>query len=304
MSDIVVIQKSLLPKIWKDKRVSRTIDFSQKQCVAHVLCLGAGVQSSTIAEMSLNDDLPPFDFAIFADTKNEPPWVYEQVQYLSDKLPVIIVEKPDGGLVFNTKSGYGRFVSMPFYTKDEFGNVGRLKRQCTSEYKIEVINDYLRDWLIERGYGKVASDGSRRIGKEFYIESWFGISYDEIERLKDRSTAWEKDIYPLIDKRITREECIKYLKARGLPVPGKSSCIVCAFHDDNYWLDLSVNHPDVFEEACDFDNWIRSDEARQRLTSGLKSDVYLHKSCQPLREVDFSHTPSEWPLFCSAHCMT
>lgn len=300
---MIIVQNSLLPTV-KNKTVLRVRDFSSKKRVARVLHLGAGRQSSTIAEMSANGDLPPIDFAIFADTKNEPEWVYEQVDYLKTRLPVVVVEKSAGGIVHDIKYGHGRFASMPFFTKDETGNVGRLKRQCTSEYKIQVINDYLRDWLIERSHGKVASDGSRRISRRVYIESWFGISWDEIQRLNDRSGPWQRDVYPLVDRRMGLEQCLAYLVSHGHPVPGKSSCKVCAFHDDDYWLNLKINHPAEFVEACDFDDWIRSPEAAERLTLGLKADVYLHRSCIPLREVDFEAQPPTPPMFCGAHCMT
>lgn len=296
-----ITQAPLLPGT-KPKRVLHLRNFDQEKRVARVLHLGAGRQSSTLAEMSASGDLSPIDFAIFADTGNEPDWVYGQVDYLAGRVPVVRVS--GGNIVEDAKSGSGRFASMPFYTKDAGGNVGRLRRQCTSEYKIKVIRDYLRDWLIEHDYGKVASDGSRRIDAGVYIESWFGISYDEIERLKNRATAWEQDIYPLIDKRMSVRDCLDYLQSHGLPVPGRSSCLVCAFHDDGYWLDLATDRPDLFEEACQFDDWIRSPEAAQRLTVGLRGDVFLHKSCIPLRQVDFAEQPIALPMFCGAHCMT
>lgn len=298
-----IIQTTLLPDK-KDKVVFRQHNFTKKKRVARILHLGAGRQSSCIAEMSADGVLPPIDFAIFADTKNEPPWVYDQVDYLSTRMPVVVVERSSGGILEDTKNGIGQFASMPFYTKDDNGNVGRLKRQCTSEYKIEVINDYLRDYFIERGYGKIAKDGSRRISRDVYVESWFGISFDEIERLKDRATSWQKDVYPLIDRRMSVSDCLQYLETNGHPIPQKSSCIICAFHDDDYWLDLAENHPEVFAVACEFDDWLRSDEATKRITVGLKSDVYLHRSCVPLREVDFASQPPVLPMFCSAHCMT
>lgn len=296
----------------KSKQVLKKTDFSKKRCVMRLLHLGGGVQSSTIAEMSIEGDLPHLDLAIFADTGDEPSWVYDQISYLSQRLssvstPLIILKKSELGLVGDAQKGHGRFASMPFYTKDSAGNIGRLKRQCTSEYKIEVINDYLRDWFIEQTLGKIAKNGSRRINRGIYIESLFGISYDEIERLKDRSTEWQKDIYPLVDKKTTREACEEYLKSKSLPVPKKSSCRVCAFHDDEYWLDLSVNHPSDFEHACDFDDWIRSDDAKLRLTMGLIAPVYLHRSCVPLRDINFVKLLSKErpvPMFCGAHCMT
>ncbi len=298
-----IVQNSLLPGV-KNKTVLRVRDFSKKECIARVLHLGAGRQSSTIAEMTVNGDLPPLDFAIFANTKNEPGWVYDQVEYLKSRLSVVIVEKSENGIVWDTKFGNGRFASMPFFTKDAIGNVGRLRRQCTKEYKIDPINSYLLDWLIERGYGFIAQDGSRRILKDIYIESWFGISYDEIQRLKDRAGPWQRDIYPLIDKKMSLKMCLNYLRENDHPVPGKSSCKICAFHDDKYWQELKDDHPGYFGDACDFDEWIRGPEGAKRLTLNLKSDCFLHRSCVPLREIDFENQPLAIPMFCEADCFT
>lgn len=57
--------------------------------VMHVLSLGAGLQSSTIAEMMVNGDYPIADMFIFADTDNEPPWVYGQLHHLQKRLATI-----------------------------------------------------------------------------------------------------------------------------------------------------------------------------------------------------------------------
>jgi hypothetical protein len=71
-----------------------------------ILSLGAGVQSTTIALMSLRGELPaqfaPPTAAIFADTGYEPANVYSHLQWLIDtlspKLPVHVVRamRPDG----------------------------------------------------------------------------------------------------------------------------------------------------------------------------------------------------------------
>ena len=46
-----------------------------------VLSLGAGVQSSTVALMIEYGELPMVDCAIFADTQNEPKYVYDSCAY-------------------------------------------------------------------------------------------------------------------------------------------------------------------------------------------------------------------------------
>ncbi len=47
-----------------------------------VLSLGAGEQSSAIFLLAATDEIPALDYAIFADTGEEPAWVYDQVKEL------------------------------------------------------------------------------------------------------------------------------------------------------------------------------------------------------------------------------
>jgi hypothetical protein len=49
-----------------------------------ILSLGAGVQSSALALMIEQGELPPIDAAIFADVKGEPKKVYEWLEYLKN----------------------------------------------------------------------------------------------------------------------------------------------------------------------------------------------------------------------------
>ena len=62
--------------------------------------------------------------------------------------------------------------------------------------------------------------------------------------------------------------------------------ITCPYHDDRYWVDLEQRSPDEFEAACQFDETIR-------LLPGVKGECFLHSSCIPLRDIDFSRTRSE-----------
>jgi hypothetical protein len=64
------------------------------------------------------------------------------------------------------------------------------------------------------------------------------------------------------------------------------SQITCPFHDDNYWRELREQSPDEFEEACRFDETIRH-------LPGVRGECFLHSSCVPLRDIDFSRTRGE-----------
>lgn len=62
-----------------------------------VLSLGAGVQSTALALMASNGDMPPLDFAVFADTGWEPQSVYDHLSWLREELafPVHVTSAGD-----------------------------------------------------------------------------------------------------------------------------------------------------------------------------------------------------------------
>jgi len=272
-----------------------TKDFSTRKLVGRVLHLGAGRQSSTIAEMIVEGDLPTVDLVVFADTGDEPPWVYLQVAYLAKRLSSVNIPlhiaRATGEYVSITDAAQSgkRSASFPLYMGTPGKKSGMLRRQCTNEWKIIPANSVVLDWMLSQGHAKRRSgDGRRRVDRKVYIEQWFGISTDESIRAKERGPKWQKFVYPLIDLMFSTDACFEYLLSKGLPIPKKSSCIVCPYHDDEYWLDLKNNHSELFGHACLFDSWLRSESAGLSVTTGrLKKDAYLHSSCLPLSDVPF-----------------
>lgn len=260
--------------------------------VASFLHLGAGRQSSALAEMMVTGDLPPVDHVIFADTGDEPEYVYAQVEYLKGRLagvgiPLTIVKKDGLGMVDAIKMEFGRFVTMPLYTKDPItGATAILRRQCTNEFKIVPSQDFVLEWMLEHNFAKLDKAGRRRVNRNVLVSDIYGISSDEKYRGARRGASWQNAVYPLIDPlNMTAQDCIRWLMKHGLRVPGKSSCRVCPYHEDEYWQTMSQSHPGDFEAACSFDDYIRT--AASRLSGKMRGKCYLHKSCKALREIDF-----------------
>ena len=64
---------------------------------AHIISLGAGVQSSTMALMAVHGEITPMpDYAIFADTQDEPASVYKWLDWLESKLTFPLVRVTRG----------------------------------------------------------------------------------------------------------------------------------------------------------------------------------------------------------------
>lgn len=269
------------------------------------LSLGAGVQSSTLAEMIAEGELTGVDVVLFADTGDEPAHVYEQVSYLRGRLatvdvPLYIVSA--GDMVDDLYTGSrGRFAALPLFTKqltkvEGFGRsaetyqVGRLRRQCTSEYKIEPLEKWIRQELHRRGLARRSKSGAITPKPGVRAQTILGISWDEIARMKPAQTTWIDHTWPLIDRRMTRANCITWLQTRGLRVPEKSSCKRCPYHDKAYFRRMRDETPDDWREVVQFDRDLRN--GRLRLSVTVRGDVYLARECIPLDKVDLS-TPED-----------
>lgn len=248
-----------------------------------VLSLGAGVQSSTLLLMACKGEMEKPDVAIFADTGWESKATYNHLSWLkveADRhgIPVIIVQERnirDDSL--NATELNKGFYFMPLYL-DKGGLLLMGKRQCTNRYKLQPIFHKIRELL----------DVSRRARiKEGAVEMWIGISLDEAQRMSLSHSKWLGKRYPLVERMMSRNDCIKWLyeNYNGISV-AKSSCIGCPYHGNREWQEIYAN-PDEWADAILVDETIRH---------GSKTTVaytqYLHRSFKPLREIDL-RTPED-----------
>lgn len=257
--------------------------------VATYLSFGAGLQSSALAAMSALGlrGAPKADFAVFADTQAEPPWVYEHLVIMTEWLkkydiPVIIASA--GNLAEDqlsrstTDSNDQRFASAPFWTTGGDGKAVPGRRQCTREYKIDVIEQAVRKHL---GY-------IPRQRVKHAVTALIGISWDERQRTRISQTPWVTNKYPLVEGMISVAGCQSVLREVGLPIPQKSACWFCPYHNDRFWVDLKTDHPELFAKVCEFDDAIRDQGVR-----GMKNLNYVHRSLTPLKMVEFKPSADE-----------
>ena len=249
------------------------------------LSVGCGVQSGTLTEMIVKGDAPRIDVAIFADTGDEPDYVYEYKEYLTKRLASVGVDlvTVKTGHIIDDLYKNKRFASMPVYTRID--NVkSMMRRQCTREYKIAPIEKAMKAMLVEKGLARYSKSKAVLVNKGVTVEAWMGLSLDEIQRLKPSQTKWINNRWVLVEKRMTRLDCINYLNSKNLPVPKKSSCRVCPFHNNEYWRYLKTERPDDWQHVVQVDNDLRNNTIQ--IHASLKGDVYLHKDAIPLEQVD------------------
>lgn len=243
----------------------------------NIISLGAGVQSSTMALMAACGEITPMpDCAIFADTGAEPAGVYKWLDWLETQLPfpVYRIMHKDGLRENIIQSIAGaRFAGAPFFTESDGSTGGMLRRQCTREFKVEPIKQKVRQLL---GLAK-----GERAGKEVLCLQWIGISTDEAQRMKPSQDVWLKNVWPLIDKDMSRTDCLDWMKSHGYPMPVKSACTFCPYHDDALWREMKNSDPVSFADAVEIDTMIRGG------VRGTTQKLYLHRSLKPLADVDF-----------------
>jgi hypothetical protein len=242
-----------------------------------VISLGAGVQSTTLALMASRGDIPQPDCAIFADTGWEPKRVYQHLDWLKAQLPFPVHMVSSGNIRDDAMAGEskrsGRFASIPWFVLNPNGSSGMGRRQCTTHYKVEPIRKKVRE-LLGRPHPMRVEVGS--------VEMIIGISLDEIIRAVPSKVKFERKVFPLLEARMTRRDCIKWLAERQYPIPTKSACLGCPFHDNDTWREIK-KRPDDWADVIQVDAAIRDATSK-----GFRGQQFMHAQRVPIGQVDLS----------------
>lgn len=219
----------------------------------HIISLGAGVQSSTMALMAAAGEIAPMPVAaVFADTGDEPVEVYTWLAKLESLIPFPVhrVMSHHGTLLANLF--LNDHSQIPAFRPGEIG-----KRQCTEHWKRRPIRKEMK-----------------RISGGAPVVQWIGISVDEVSRAKDSDVQWLVNRHPLLEARMNRRDCGRWLEKRGFRPP-KSACFYCPYHDDAQWRRFKA----------DAELWPRIVGIDAMLNA---RGEFLHSSCKPISDVDFS----------------
>lgn len=248
-----------------------------------VLSLGWGVQSFTLAAMSALGELPRLDYAIHADTTWEREATYQFAERWTPWLKehgvnVVTVRATNTDVVRHSGKSNGSYTDIPAFTVSRAGSYGRINRQCTSKWKIapqrKVVNLYFRQRGLKKFHGAIRLRG--------LVDKWLGISLDEWWRAKHSDEAHVTHQYPLLDLRMTRQDCIRWLHEHNLEVPVKSSCVFCPFHNQRAWSELKRENGSDWQRACAVDAEIR--DVRNDEHARKPAQVFVHRSCVPLAD--------------------
>lgn len=256
----------------------------------NVFSSGGGTQSCAIAALIVQGKLPKPDYAVIADTGRERKsvWDYHQKHIVpalaSIGLEIHKVAKEDFATVDLWTGKKGETFSLPAFTNQTVGAIGKLPTMCSNEWKLRVIQRFLRDKL------DVQTSETRR---------WIGFSLDEVKRINKMVLGADykagRILFPLVTVfPVRRYQSIKIATEMFREEPPRSSCWMCPNRHNDEWREMKENSPEEFAMACELEK-----EAQK-----IDPFVWLHESCIPLGEVDFTKSESDAAsLFCdSGNC--
>lgn len=269
---------------------------------------GLGQQSVALYLMSSLGIVERFDFSVFADPGREKRATYRYLDWLkkwakkNDGVEIIHDDSKNlwEDLRKASNSTGQRWVSIPAYTESG----GMVRRQCTSEYKIRVVERVIRE---RQG---------KRVGQIFDpVRLYFGISYDELHRMNGPERRRVTQVYPFcgyehdgkkmrliqephIDP-MTRSQIQRWLTDAGFEIPPKSSCVFCPYMSNINWREMKKNEPEDFADAMEIDERIRDSSGR-----GIRDKLFLHQSRVPLADANLQEDQHELQFDCYGYCNT
>ncbi len=224
--------------------------------------------------------VPIYDLIVFCDLGKEPPWVLHQVDFIRAACQVAgirfeIIESP---LYQDYLNNFGntRVVSIPFWTIGEDGRKGKMMRNCTMDYKINLIQKFVR-WEI-LGYRK----GQRAKAEDLKAhEMHLGFSKEEQHRCSENPHKMFVNCFPLVEMGVERKDNYAYVRdVWGLETKA-SACTFCPFHRNYFFQYIKKNDSDQYNDLIEFDNMLE----REQPNTKIKSKLYISRSRKRIAEL-------------------
>jgi len=259
-----------------------------------ILSMGGGMESTSTLGLTLYD--PRFqalrpDLVLFSDLGNEWKETYAHLEFVKGicqregiEYAVITPEVHRGKKLFGENRQYTKLIDYLMDVKAVPGKAPNGKRLCTELFKVETIQDYLKE---------------RFEGQDLVVLIGFGS--DEKSRIKrgENTVPGWTNRFLLDEADMCRCKSIEYMRSLGWPVPRRSGCTFCPFakkmdfqvqaevYPEDWKLTVALernnrrfNDPEkpFFMVAANkpVDEWILTkDQKRERLCKGCGAEVDL-----------------------------
>jgi hypothetical protein len=230
-----------------------------------------------VPKLGGNVSLTDIDVVVFSDTGNEWPHTYALIDRVRN-----LVESHGGTFVILKKSSdpsnliqehaepetmadvmakaecgaYHRRAAImdDLQSRQTVASLG--KGDCTCNHKILPIRRLIQDislvrfGLNNRQYGHAVRQGERCAHVTI-----IGIAADETSRLENggKGPDYVTEAYPLVDMGIRKDDESDILTRMDLDDTRKSGCYMCPFQPPSWWWALSVDHPELYEDAVRYE---------------------------------------------------
>ncbi|EQB64443.1 MAG: Tiorf63 protein [Thermoplasmatales archaeon I-plasma] len=243
------------------------------------LSYGGGVQTFCLLLLAEEGKISRLDELVFADTGAEHPETYEHLEKvvkpickkMKIKFVTVRMKKIVSDISRLNPEETLEYKKMFENTKKLSRNKRTIKRR-EEEQKMKiprVMVTSLRDTIVKRRIVPSVNPSSRwctSISKLVPIQQYIvsskkngeyveqpialiGLSADEMDRIYKPHHSEYVVKYPLIGLKMTRQDCIVYIRQRGYSVPPKSGCYFCPFQSKTQWVKLMRKHQDLFDDA-------------------------------------------------------
>jgi hypothetical protein len=253
-----------------------------------VWTFGGGVQSIAMLVLIIQGKLAKPERIVMADTSRERQAVWDYLDEIAKpammRHGMTLEVIPHSYSTVDIMAQNGDLLIPVFFKNAARGKRGKLPAFCSNKWKQRPVRRYLR----KLGYGP-----------DKPVRMWFGMSLDEVGRMRQADVKWIENYYPLCQDsaiKLRRHECLSLIERHGWPQPPSSACWMCPNRDNKTWQEMKDNEPEDFEKAVKFERVI---------TGAGWGDVYLHGDVKPLDEIDFDK-PAQPSLFdeCAFNCWT
>ena len=217
--------------------------------------------------------VPIYDVVIFCDLGREPPWVKDQMEFTRRTcewagIKFAVLDSP---LYSDFLQNFGerRTISIPWWTIRDDGHKSKMPRNCTIDYKVELISKYVRWELLGYKKGQRLRDEDRKAH-----EMHMGFSAEESRRCKENPNPMFINKFPLVDMGFTRADNFAYIKdVWGLETKA-SACTFCPFHRNQFFAYLKDEEPEEYGRLLKVDELLRDKNPKPP----MDSDLFISRS--------------------------
>ena len=209
--------------------------------VKHVLGLSGGKDSSALA-LYVKENRPELDVAyFFTDTGYELPETIDFIDKLEAKLGFI---HRLNSRSLNGIEGRGELEFSSLLKKNGNYLPSQRDRWCTVAMKLKPFEKWVDEF----------------IGEGYKIKNYVGIRADEPHRSGFMTIDKPiESVFPFREDGIVKSDIPNILRRNGLDLPeyykwrSRSGCSFCFYQQKIEWLKLMEHHPDLFEQAKQFE---------------------------------------------------